>query len=98
MVEGAAQGGRCPRSGYKNSVKGKGAIKHKGAPPSFTIVLNRPFWAHQVLTAGKRKMVAKTESRAGGAMKWWRGFAWGGSPKGLRELLLKYFHEIIFMR
>jgi hypothetical protein len=29
--------------------------------------------AHQVLTAGKRKMVAKTESRAGGATKWRRG-------------------------
>ena len=32
VVEGGAQGGRCPRSGHKNSVKGKGAIKHKGAP------------------------------------------------------------------
>ncbi len=31
-VEGGTPGGRCLRSGHKNSVKGKGAIKHKGAP------------------------------------------------------------------
>ena len=32
VVEGGAPSGRCLRSGHKNSVKGKGAIKHKGVP------------------------------------------------------------------
>ena len=39
----AAQGGRCPQSGHKNSVKGKGAIKHKGAPTILYHCTDTPF-------------------------------------------------------
>ena len=43
-VEGvAAPSGRCLRSGHKNSVKGKGAIKHKGAPTIIYHCTDAPF-------------------------------------------------------
>ena len=44
VVEGvAAPSGRCLRSGHKNSVKGKGAIKHKGAPTIIYHCTDAPF-------------------------------------------------------
>ena len=44
MVEGvAAPSGGCLRSGHKNSVKGKGAIKHKGAPTIIYHCTDAPF-------------------------------------------------------
>ena len=44
VVEGvAAPSGRCLRSGHKNSVKGKGAIKHKGAPTIIYHCTDSPF-------------------------------------------------------
>ena len=39
----AAPSGRCLRSGHKNSVKGKGAIKHKGAPTIIYHCTDSPF-------------------------------------------------------
>ena len=38
-----APSGRCLRSGHKNSVKGKGAIKHKGAPTIIYHCTDAPF-------------------------------------------------------
>jgi hypothetical protein len=44
VVEGvAAPSGRCLRSGHKNSVKGKGAIKHKGVPTIIYHCTDAPF-------------------------------------------------------
>ena len=42
-MEGGTPGGRCLRSGHKNSVKGKGAIKHKGAPTIIYHCTDAPF-------------------------------------------------------
>ena len=62
VVEGvAAQGGRCPQSGHKNSVKGKGAIKHKGAPTIIYHCTDAPFRlaplaTHPQVGVGKKKM------------------------------------------
>ena len=43
-VEGvAAPSGRCLRSGHKNSIKGKGAIKHEGAPTIIYHCTDAPF-------------------------------------------------------
>ena len=41
--KGVAPSGRCQRSGHKNSVKGKGAIKHKGAPTIIYHCTDAPF-------------------------------------------------------
>ena len=41
--KGVAPSGRCLRSGHKNSVKGKGAIKHKGAPTIIYHCTDAPF-------------------------------------------------------
>lgn len=41
--KGVAPGGRCLRSGHKSSVKGKGAIKHKGAPTIIYHCTDAPF-------------------------------------------------------
>ena len=43
VVEGGAPSGRCLRSGHKNSVKGKGAIKHKGVPTIIYHCTDAPF-------------------------------------------------------
>ena len=39
----SAPSGRCLRSGHKNSVKGKGAIKHKGVPTIIYHCTDAPF-------------------------------------------------------
>ena len=63
VVEGAAPSGQCLRSGNKNSVKGKGAIKHKGAPTIIYHCTDAPFRlaplaTHPQVGVGKKKMDA----------------------------------------
>ena len=63
MVEGvAAPSGRCLRSGHKNSVKGKGAIKHKGAPTIIYHCTDAPF----------RLAPLATHPLSGGGQEIWR--------------------------
>ena len=62
-VEGGTPGGRCLRSGHKNSVKGKGAIKHKGAPTIIYHCTDAPFRlaplaTHSLSGGGKKNMEA----------------------------------------
>ena len=61
--KGAAPSGRCLRSGHKNSVKGKGAIKHKGAPTIIYHCTDAPFRlaslaTHPQVGVGKKNMDA----------------------------------------
>ena len=64
-VEGvAAPSGRCLRSGHKNSVKGKGAIKHKGAPTIIYHCTDAPF---------RLAPLATHPLSGGGQEKWRRG-------------------------
>ena len=64
VVEGeAAPSGRCLRSGHKNSVKGKCAIKHKGAPTIIYHCTDAPFRlaslaTHPLSGVGKKNMEA----------------------------------------
>ena len=85
-VEGvAAPSGRCLRSGHKNSVKGKGAIKHKGAPTIIYHCTDAPFRlaplaTHPLSGGGQEKHGCPLPSRStrhpppkwGWARKTWR--------------------------
>ena len=77
-----APSGRCLRSGHKNSVKGKGAIKHKGAPTIIYHCTDAPF---------RFAPLATHPLSGGGQEKWRRGtvnsnpclppLAGGGGPR-----------------
>ena len=68
--KGVAPSGRCLRSGHKNSVKGKGAIKHKGAPAIIYHCTDAPF----------RLAALATHPLSGGGQETWRRGAINPKP------------------
>ena len=71
VEEVAAPSGRCLRSGHKNSVKGKGAIKHKGAPTIIYHCTDAPF---------RLAPLATHPPKWGWARKAWRRGAINANP------------------
>ena len=98
-MEGGTPGGRCLRSGHKNSVKGKGAIKHKGAPTIIYHCTDAPFRlaplaTHPLSGGGQEKHGGEEQltqtlaflklAGGGGPRERWKGVAPSGHKNSVK--------------